>query len=180
MPFSQTPTWNVLSRNGHTRSGVLMGGGSGLHHGSKIPHGGKNEPLGGKNGPLGVSGSFGSNTPLGGGLVGKGKSPRTGNGPIGRLGMGPPWNPKYSVFVSPTFNVAPTQKSCLYPNYFVRIDLDVHVQVFHKNIQVNYFGFEVVATCEEDMGDDYQKLLKPPTKSKNLVSFKLANAIGGH
>ncbi len=45
---------------------------------------------------------------------------------------------------------------------------------------VNYFGFEVVATCKEDMGDDYQKLLEPPTKPKNPASFKLMNAIGGH
>jgi hypothetical protein len=80
----------------------------------------------------------------------------------------------------PTFNVAPTQNSCFYPNCIVRTDLDVHVQVFHKDIQVNYFGFEVVATCEEDMGDDYQKLLEFPTKPKNPTSFKLTNAIGGH
>lgn len=156
MPFSQTPTWNVPSGNGHTRSGVIMGGGSELHHGGRISHGGRNEPFGGKNGPLGVNGSFGSNTPLGGELVGKGKSPRRSDGPIGRPGMGLLWNPKYSVLVIPTLNVAPIQKSCLYPNYIVRTDLDVHVQVIHKDIQVNYFGFEVVATCDEDMGDDYQ------------------------
>lgn len=30
------------------------------------------------------------------------------------------------------------------------------------------------------MGDDYQKLLEPPTKPKNPTSFKLMNAIGGH
>jgi hypothetical protein len=174
MPFSQTPTWNVPSRNGHTRSGVIMGGGSGLHHGGRISHGGRNEPFGGKNG------SFGSNTPLGGELVGKGKSPRRSNGLIGRLGMRLLWNPKYSMLVIPTLNVAPIQKSCFYPNYIVRINLDVHVQVIHKDIQVNYFGFEVVATCEEDMGDDYQKLLELPTKLKNPTRFKLANAIGGH
>jgi hypothetical protein len=90
-----------------------MGGGSGLHHGGEIPHGGRNERLGGKNGPLGVSGSFGSNIPLGGRLIGKGKSPRRGSGLIGRLGMIPPWNPKYSVLVIPTPNATPTQKSCL-------------------------------------------------------------------
>jgi hypothetical protein len=55
----------------------------------------------------------GSNITLGGILVGKGKSPRRVNGPIGRLGMGPPWNPKYSMLVIPTPNAAPTQKSCL-------------------------------------------------------------------
>lgn len=129
MPFSQTPTRNVPSGNGHTGSGVLMGGGSGLHHGGRIPHGGRNEPLRSKNGPLGVGGSFGSNTPLGGKLVGKGKSPRKGNGPIGRLEMGPRWNPKYLVLVILTLNVAPTQKSFLDPNYIIRTDLDVHVQV---------------------------------------------------
>jgi hypothetical protein len=30
------------------------------------------------------------------------------------------------------------------------------------------------------MGDDYQKLLEPPTKLRNLASFKLMNAIGDH
>jgi hypothetical protein len=62
-----------LLRNGHIGRGVLMGGGSGPHHGGGIPNGGRNEPLGGKNGPFGVSGSFSSNIPRGGRLFGKGK-----------------------------------------------------------------------------------------------------------
>jgi hypothetical protein len=40
------------------------------------------------------------------------------------------------MLVIPTPNVAPTQKSCLYPNYIVRTDMDAHVQAFRKTFKL--------------------------------------------